>query len=70
MSWVFPFSVRETLFLQHDSFVGKKREKAWQATNLCLFGTIWKERNGKVFDNEGVLSKGVKFLPLVTFVVG
>ena len=34
------------------SFVDKKRGKAWRAAPLCLFWTVWKERNVIVFDNE------------------
>ena len=26
-------------------FVGKKRVKVWRAAPLCLFWTVWKERN-------------------------
>ena len=37
MSWVLPFSIRETLLGWHGSFVGKKRKKVWRATPLCPF---------------------------------
>ena len=36
----------------HGSCVGRKWKKAWGATPLCLFWTIWKERNTKSFENE------------------
>ena len=32
--------------------MGKKRRKAWLAAPLCLFWTIWKERNRIAFVNE------------------
>ena len=32
--------------------MGKSHKKAWQAGPLCIFWTMWKERNLIVFDNE------------------
>ena len=32
--------------------VGKKRKKDWRAAPLCLFWTVWGERNRVTFDNE------------------
>ena len=52
VNWVLPLTVRDTLIGWSDSFVDKKRGKAWRAALLCLFWTIWKERNRIVFDNE------------------
>ena len=37
------------------SFVGKKCKKAWKLAPLCLFWTVWKERNMIAFDNEEFL---------------
>ena len=51
MSWVLPSLVRETLTRWHRSVVGRKRRKVWRVAPLCLFWTIWKERNSKVFVN-------------------
>ena len=36
--------------------MGKKHKKAWRTAPLCLFWTVWHERNRVVFDNE-VFSK-------------
>ncbi|KAJ9674403.1 hypothetical protein PVL29_023759 [Vitis rotundifolia] len=55
VSWVFPFSVKETLLGWRGSFVGKKRKVAWQVGPLCLFLVIWKERNRIAFE-DSVLS--------------
>ena len=30
---------------------GKKRKKAWKAAPLCLFWTLWKERNRRAFED-------------------
>ena len=32
--------------------MGKKRKKVWRTTHLCLFWTVWRERNRVAFDNE------------------
>ena len=52
VQWVFPLLVRGTLLSWHGSFVGKKRLKAWMATPLYLFWSIWHERNKIAFDDE------------------
>ena len=49
VSWVFRFSVKETLLGWRGSFVGKKRKVAWQVGLLCLFWVIWKARNTIAF---------------------
>ena len=36
-SWVFPFSVRETLLSWIGSLVGKRRRRMWTAAPLCIF---------------------------------
>ena len=43
-------SVKETLLGWHGAFVGKTRKKAWQT--LCIFWSVWKERNLLAFGNE------------------
>ena len=55
VSWVFPFSVKETLLGWRGSFVGKKRKVVWQVEPLCLFWAIWKARNKIAFE-DSVLS--------------
>ena len=51
VSWVFPLFVKETLLSWHGSFVGKRRKKAWMAAPLCIFLTIWQERNRLAFED-------------------
>ena len=36
-------------------FVGKKRKKIWNSIPLCIFWTVWKERNKLAFKG-GVLN--------------
>ena len=60
VTWVLPLSIRETFIGWHGSFVGKKRKKAWMIAPLCLFWTVWKERNKIVFDNEELLIQRMK----------
>ena len=52
VQWVFPFLVRGSLLSWQGSFVGKKRKKAWMAAPLCLFWSIWRERNMIAFDDK------------------
>ena len=47
VSWILSCSMKETLLGWNGSFVG-----TWQAAPLCIFRTMWKERNLIVFDNE------------------
>ena len=42
-NWVLPETVKEMLF------VGKKRKKIWTSIPLCIFWTVWKERNRLAF---------------------
>ncbi|RVX21022.1 hypothetical protein VitviT2T_011245 [Vitis vinifera] len=55
VKWVFPKTVKDVLVSWRGSFVGKKRKKIWEATPLCIFWTVWKERNRIAF-REGVLN--------------
>ena len=59
-------TVRETLLGWHDSFTGGKRNKVWRAVPLCLFWTIWKERNRRSFENVELFVQRLKFLFLCT----
>ncbi|RVW93513.1 putative ribonuclease H protein [Vitis vinifera] len=52
VTWVLPFSVRDTLIGWRGFNLGKKRRKVWKAAPLCLFWAVWKERNRIAFDNE------------------
>ncbi|RVX07840.1 hypothetical protein CK203_021995 [Vitis vinifera] len=45
VQWVFPELVKEALFSWRGPFVGKKRKKIWNSIPLCIFWTVWKERN-------------------------
>ena len=49
---VFPLTVRQALLAWQSARVGKKRKSLWVAAPLCLFWTMWNERNRTVFDNE------------------
>ena len=53
----FPLRLKDTIRLTW-LFMGKK--KAWWATPLYLFWTIWKERNSKSFENEEHFVQGLK----------
>ena len=52
VSWILSCLVKKTLLGWHELFVGKARKKAWQVAPLCIFWTMWKERNLIAFDNE------------------
>ena len=51
VQWVMSFSIKDSLLSWHSSFVGKKRKKMWNAAPLCLFWTLWNERNRKAFED-------------------
>ena len=51
-NWVFPLTVRQSLLAWQSDSVGKKRKRVWLATPLCLFWTLWNERNRATFENE------------------
>ena len=51
-NWVFPRTVCQCLLAWQSASVGKKRKKVWMAAPLCLFWTLWLERNRVVFENE------------------
>ena len=60
VNWVLPLTVRDTLLGWSVSFGDKKRGKPWRAAPLCLFWTIWKERNRIVFDNKALSIQRLK----------
>ena len=49
IKWVFPETVKEALTSWRGSFVGKKRKQIWKSIPLCIFWTVWKERNRLAF---------------------
>ena len=51
-NWVFPLTVRQLLLAWQSASVGKKRKRVWMAAPLCIFWTLWKERNRVAFENE------------------
>ena len=61
VSWVLHSSVKEVLLGRHGSFVGKKRRKVWRAAPLCLFWTVWKERNRIAFENQEFSIQRLKY---------
>ena len=40
--------------------MGKKKRKTWKVVPLCLFWTIWKERNRRAFKDKGYSLQGLK----------
>ncbi|RVX11584.1 LINE-1 retrotransposable element ORF2 protein [Vitis vinifera] len=52
VTWVLPYSVRDTLSGWSGFNMGKKRRKVWKTAPLCIFWAVWKERNRIAFDNE------------------
>ena len=49
VQWVFPEIVKEVLLSWRGPFVGKKRKKIWNSIPLCIFWTVWRERNRLAF---------------------
>ena len=45
----------------------EKRKKAWMGPFLCVFCTILRERNRKVFDNCECFIKQLKILSCIIF---
>ena len=62
-SWVFPASVIQMLLLSWQGApVGKKRKNIWIAAPICLFWTVWHNRNMLVFENRVTSDQRTKFL--------
>ena len=53
--------VKETLLRWHGVFVGKARKKAWQMAPLCIFWSVWKERNLLAFGNKEFSLQRLKY---------
>ena len=52
-NWVFfPLTAHQSLLAWQSASVGKKRKRVWLAAPLCLFWTLWNERNRAAFENE------------------
>ena len=51
-SWMFPLTVHQFLLTWQSANVRKKHKRVWMAASLCLFWTLWKERNRAIFENE------------------
>ena len=49
---MFPLTVCQFLFTWQSASVGKKGKSVWLAAPLCLFWTLWNERNRVAFKNE------------------
>ena len=49
-------TVKEVLTSWKGPFVGKKRKKVWKSIPLCIFWTVWKERNILAFRGRCVLN--------------
>ena len=60
IQWVTHSSIREVLLSWHETFVGKKRKKAWKVAPLCLFWTLWRERNRRAFHNYESIDQAIK----------
>ena len=65
-NWVFPLTVRQLLLTWQSASVGKKRKRVLLAAPLCLFWTLWKERNRVAFENEAPSTHGMKSVFLFT----
>ena len=65
-NWVFPLTVRQLHLAWQSASVGKKRKRVWLTAPLCLFWTLWKERNMIAFENEAPSSHRMKSAFLFT----
>ena len=68
--WVFPKTVKDALISWKGSFVGKKRRKIWKSVPLCIFWTVWKERNCIAFRDGTVDVQKLKHFLFLTGGVG
>ena len=50
IEWVIHSSPRLMLLSWNVSYIGKRRKRAWMMVPLCLFWTIWWERNWRAFN--------------------
>ena len=61
-SWVVLASVIQMLLSWQGAPVGKKRKDIWIAAPICLFWTVWHNRNMLVFENRVTSDQRTKFL--------
>ena len=61
-SWVAPETVNQMLLSWQGTPMGKKRIKIWNAAPICLFWTVWFNRNMLVFENRATSDQRTKFL--------
>ena len=61
-SWVAPDSVIQMLLSWQGAPVGKKSKNIWNAAPVCLFWTVWHNRNMLVFENRATSDQRTKFL--------
>ena len=65
-NWVFPRTVRQRLLAWQSASVDKKRKRVWMVAPLCIFWTLWLERNRVVFENEAPSTHRMKSFFLFT----
>ena len=70
VQWVMHSSVRGLLLSWGDFLVGRKRKKAWKVTPLCLFWSIWRERNRRAFENCECSDHSLKSSFFYLFILG
>ena len=61
ISWTLSCTVKTTLLGWNGGFVGKRRKKAWQMAPLCIFWSVWKERNRLAFGDENLSLQRLKY---------
>ena len=54
-----PFSIKDSLLSWCGSFVGKTRKKAWNATSLCFFWSLWWKRNIRAFEDTELTDQAI-----------
>ncbi|RVX05413.1 hypothetical protein CK203_013534 [Vitis vinifera] len=60
IQWIISGSVQDTLLGWLSFPVGRRCRKARRATPLCIFWTIWKERNQRVFEDAEMSDQSLK----------
>ena len=58
--WVMHSSKRGVLLSWNGVPIGKKRKKAWKVAPLCIFWSIWRERNRRTFEDRESLDQTFK----------
>ena len=52
VSWTLLCIVKATLLGWNGGFVGKRRKRAWKMAPLCIFWSVWNERNRLALKNN------------------